>query len=64
MGQIFVTFFSKKFYLKPGHFQAKIILFLYPKMSDTHVMLMLMPSTAKRILERLGIQTASLFFKM
>ena len=54
------------FYREPSHFQAKIILFLYPKMSDTHVMLMFIPSTAIReyILESLGIQTASSFFKM
>ena len=67
MGQIFVTFVSKKFkhfILNLVIFRQKSSYFCIPKMSDTHVMLMFIPSTAKRILERLGIQTASSFFKM
>ena len=69
MGQTFVTSVSKKFkrfILNPVIFRQKSSYFCIPKMSDTHVMLMFIPSTAIReyILESLGIQTASSFFKM
>ena len=49
MGQIFVTFVSKKvqnFILNLVTFRQKSSYFCIPKMSDTHVMLMFIPSTA------------------